>query len=527
MDEVAKLMTPGCLGFYDQAEVTEIFACLPDKSIVNVFTIIVTEERNCEELVDPVLVNENRIKLDELKKWSFGIKRYTKRISDITEDISRLMHENIWSACGIPLQLDRLEHQPPRFVAPDSFDAVPINNILKNNFFNGSYIVEWFDNSKLQLACFFDNPLLIQELSEKIQRHIPLSLASVSDRLGNIILQIPVTVLMTRIRRLPQDNYLELAVAWHNNASPRKLRVTCESEFDRIINGFASRELLDGSTLLPMRYDYGSYRYIVWDDCSELILAMASSVSFISCSIFNINIIEPESRIFGVAIGNAEKTERVSLISVVNNKAGKPSSIVDSTTQKRLYQDEKERLKKQRKFVEFKPAPGKQDAQHEEALKHIRVLIGQYGEKGAWLWDPYLDIDDVLKTLFYCPFFHADLRALTSLKTHSDCDKKTNKISQLEQQREALKSLKSNFHGLKLEFRALIGSVGWEFHDRFLIFPETQNGTLAWSLGTSVNSLGKNHHILQQVDDGQLIADSFLEIWNQLCSPEQLIWKRS
>jgi hypothetical protein len=59
-----------------------------------------------------------------------------------------------------------------------------------------------------------------------------------------------------------------------------------------------------------------------------------------------------------------------------------------------------------------------------------------------------------------------------------------------------------------------------------LIFPATADrGALAWSLGTSVNSLGKQHHILQQVDDGQRIMDAFLDLWDRLNGPEHLIWK--
>ena len=65
----------------------------------------------------------------------------------------------------------------------------------------------------------------------------------------------------------------------------------------------------------------------------------------------------------------------------------------------------------------------------------------------------------------------------------------------------------------------------WDFHDRFLIFPATDRGALAWSLGTSVNRVGKQHHILQQVGDGQRISDAFLDLWNALDQPENRVWK--
>jgi hypothetical protein len=49
---------------------------------------------------------------------------------------------------------------------------------------------------------------------------------------------------------------------------------------------------------------------------------------------------------------------------------------------------------------------------------------------------------------------------------------------------------------------------------------------LVWSLGTSVNSFGKQHHILQKVPDGQLIADAFEDLWRELDQAQHLIWKK-
>ncbi len=65
------------------------------------------------------------------------------------------------------------------------------------------------------------------------------------------------------------------------------------------------------------------------------------------------------------------------------------------------------------------------------------------------------------------------------------------------------------------------------FHDRFIIFPQAKDEPVrAWSLGTSVNSLGKSHHIIQEVEDGQIIADIFEEMWEQSISDEgNILWK--
>lgn len=518
INEIQRLLKNGCLGFYDQVEVTEVFACLPDKTVINVFTIVVAEDRNGAEQIKREYLSEKLFKIKKLKeclvvkKWSFGIKRYTKNISDFIYDLIILQEKKQWSASGDNLLIENLEYQPPRFVTTTS---LPLTKVLKNNFWNGSYIIEWYDKEKTQFIDFLENPTLLQELSEKINLYCPISLESVSDRLGNIILQIPVTILMARFSILNINvNDLKLQIAWHEKAEQRPLRLNCEQIYDNTFNSYFSCEIKGETTIIPISYDYGLNKAVLWDDENKLILS-TSEPNFIRTFSLGMNIINNEHRIFKID----GQEVRICVVNQINNSVGTPSSIIGSWTQKRIYKDEKEELRKNRKFVQY------YNGMHEQALQDIRLLISQYGGSGVWLWDTYLSSDDILKTLFYSSVYGADLRAITNLGTHSESTAH-NKSEQLIAQRQVFEKLESNFLGLKLEFRARIGNVGWEFHDRFLIFPNTSQGTLAWSLGTSVNSVGKSHNILQQVDDGQLVADAFIELWDQLDKPENLVWKK-
>ena len=176
----------------------------------------------------------------------------------------------------------------------------------------------------------------------------------------------------------------------------------------------------------------------------------------------------------------------------------------------------------QRRFVQYKPQQGREHETHEKALDDLRELLRLHGRQGAWLWDPYLSADDVLRTLFYAPHSNAELRALTAgYEPHASATGR----SFADTQRDVFAAAQSNLRSLRLEFRMKSGTAGWAFHDRFLIFPNTNAGTLAWSLGTSINSVGRQHHILQQVDDGQLIATAFEELWDELDEPEHLVWR--
>jgi hypothetical protein len=82
---------------------------------------------------------------------------------------------------------------------------------------------------------------------------------------------------------------------------------------------------------------------------------------------------------------------------------------------------------------------------------------------------------------------------------------------------------KKEFLFLDLEVRGKIGNNGYDFHDRFLIFPLEK--PKVWSLGISVNQLGASHHILQEVKNAQHILNAFNKLWDALNNKECLVWK--
>jgi hypothetical protein len=142
---------------------------------------------------------------------------------------------------------------------------------------------------------------------------------------------------------------------------------------------------------------------------------------------------------------------------------------------------------------------------------------------------------DIMETLYFCQFYNAPLKALGSF------DKKKKEILNSENIKEHIEnnaqnlssSIDNNNLGINLEFRVQYGDYGWKFHDRFLIFPafggsdEVNSRVEAWSLGKSINSLGKDHHILQKVSNPRNILDAFEELWAELHNRNCLVWKSS
>ena len=131
----------------------------------------------------------------------------------------------------------------------------------------------------------------------------------------------------------------------------------------------------------------------------------------------------------------------------------------------------------------------------QEALDFIRKLIKAYSQNGIYLWDPYLWVQDLLETVFFSPYANVPIKALTSnealkINKESPCRAKINQA--------ILQAGWLNLTFVKARVR--------NFHDRFIIFPQAKDEPVrAWSLGTSVNSLGKSHHIIQEVKNGQMI----------------------
>jgi hypothetical protein len=547
MPALTALLAPGVVGTYTHFEVTEVFATLDqERQPRNVFTILVAESRDGQRPEPLRFLNPERIKLKSLPGWTFGVARYTCLIIDLVPALAAMVQSGELAASGKSLRVGKLRELPEQFVPPDFSAPVPWNKVLKNNFWNGSYVFEWSDGDKNALQPLFDDSRRLQELSASVGQLVPMTLAALSDRLGNVAVQVPVIAVMSQFNKLRTTGAFTVDIAWDPRVPPRSLRASCELEFDGTVSGYAAAPVQAPQTTLPVQPGIGMFRGVIWDDINQAMLAVSGPGSFINAIGLSIHALSSEPRTFSI------KDTDGSVRSFKVGVSSPNTSVVGDTrtddngghTRKRIYQDQLERLAAERVFVQYKPQSGHRAAGHERALDDLRKLIRQHGREGAWLWDPYLTAHDVLETLFHCPHAKSDLRALTGALAPPaeaaprgllNCIKRclakwarpsARKQDFVDDQRGILDAVESNWLGLRLEYRVRRGPVGFGFHDRFLIFPLAEEGALAWSLGTSVNGMGMEHHILQRVDNGQLVRDAFVELWEQLDQPEHLVWKK-
>lgn len=533
---LSELLQPGAIGLYDHVDLVEVIVTTPERKTFNLLTIAAFGEDEAGDAFTEPADLTGRLKVPGLKDWCFGVYRSRRPCSSIGEAITQIHETGCWSASGKPLPVGILEPQQPLFVPPDGTVRVPVNRLLKNNIWNGSHLLRLLNLDKKGFDPFLAERRRLQQVSDLIAPAVPLELSGLPDFLGDILIQLPVTAVVSDIG-VPRDGeHVQAQITWHPKVADRDLQMAARMRNDEALSGAAVSSYFRTTTVLPVSGHVDPVEAELWDTESGRILAATASTSTIQTIVANICIAELEPRTFLEPDRQGSRTaRRVSLKHLKRAVVGEQQRpAAERWRSERVQMEEAWRLERTREFVQYRPVPGS-NSEQDRAFADVRLLIERHGTHGVDLWDPYLDADDLLRTLFWCPHFNSPMRALSAGAEQADqpgaCS--AGKISEpakaavpfTQRERSILDRDSGNRHGLRLEFRRRSGLEGWSFHDRFLIFPSAEDGPLAWSLGTSVNSLGKAHHILQRVSNASLIAGAFDDLWKALGKGDHLVWK--
>ena len=503
MDEYDLLVKKGNIGIYNSCEVTELVIMEPNK-IYNLYTICVFQEKDVTSEKDKYDRFSKKIDLDDC---SICIYQYELTLEEIKENFEKLINEYKWISNRkgeYSIKDKDLRRLNKQFIP--SIDDNRLNYVLKNNFYSGSYILEFFDEKK-HFDFLTDDEELFEKISKKIHKRLPINLFKVRDRLGNFIFQFPVNIVNVKTE-VASDSWesLNFNLDWHHlikdNYPDCILEVDSLLDNNHIGNAFEEYGKNDSQIIFTGNVD-SLVNVKIWRKDPKLILYSDSghytkSIGF-SISIGGLNV-----RYFM----NDDEKVFINLYS---------KDFESSVENQKYYQyiensigiKEKELLEKTLSFKQYTPFKDKS-----EGIGDLRRLIRENGENGVYLWDPFLSFKDIVNTLFYCPFEGVALKALGSKKLDKD---------ELNNQKDLFSNLNSNFKGLNLEFRI---QQSKKAHDRFLIFPgnsERYEQPKVYSLGTSINYFGRNYHILQEVLHPQAVVRVFDKIWEE--SKGNLIWK--
>lgn len=525
LKEYNLLTGKGNLGFYQRAEVTTIFAFnKKHKTPRNLYTIVVFEEASSELNQDDFLT-DGLIEINN--EYSLGISQEYKSLPEIENKYQELIEEGKWSDDEGQLNIADLISVPKQFVRSDGSKLIPFNSVLKNNFYNGSYILEFFDQDKNIFDSVFNSQDEFKKTAEKIRDIIPIDLSFIKDRVGNIIFQFPITLLTYKNSSKENWNGTNLKLAWHPKVKNKEeFSLIAKNEFDGNLMGFYnSKNTLKNNNSITTGNSKNLNEFIIYNQENNLIAAHIVN-SYLGEN-FELSI-EAESGIRTIKCEDKKVEVKVKSLS---KRTSKKISDYFSHIRNRKYENEKKRLAQNLYLIQY----GKNGVDdRKKALEDIRKLIEKHGRKGAYLWDPYLNHKDLMQTLYHCPYRNVPLKAITaynksSKKIHgARLNIENISYSKWIHIERAIFKTDSNNLGLNLEFRVRNNNYGWNFHDRFLLFPYSVrlHKPAVWSLGTSVNGLGKNHHILQKLNNPQIILDEFNDLWDELTAAgdDTLVW---
>lgn len=552
VSDLKSLLEPGLLGHYTWMESVEVIAFVRDKKsgaqdVRNIFSIYIAEQGNMPpEPEQKFLSGPKSKRLSGLKDWNFRVSRRPISITRLIESLEDYSRDGKWVPFEGQLAVGELIASPAWFCPADARREVPLNRILKNNFWSGSHVLELKDHTKSMLQELAGMQSRWEELSTWIKGFLPLDLARVHDRIGDIVLQVPANALRVQFRKR-SEGAMNLRVAWNPQVKPRPVTVECRVEQDGLIC-MQREDLPEGFLEWPLPPASGEMRFSVYDAEKKLLLdatpplqVYAGSLALESRSKTLLaprrfralgpdgHLAHHEVRLWGSA-PSQESTE------------GNLPPRIDWLARREL-RAQMTQLVQSKRFLQYGVAQGEARSEQTRALRDIRELIQTVSQGAVYLWDPYLSANDILNTLAFCDETGTTLRALTAGKQADQkqstaicprCAAKT-RLEQkpgpsiqekwIDQQCQLLESAFPDPPRMRIEFRISSGDHRG-FHDRFLIFPGLgRDRSRVWSLGASINHIGAQHCIVQEVAYPEPVLDAFSKFWEKSTDDENLIWR--
>lgn len=507
IEEFRLLTKTGVIGYYNSCEITEIFGFREGKPY-NIYTLLTFEDSGRGEQKAKFLT-EKLMKIPGGKNGKYGIRVSRVMISDAERILEKLLAGRLILEGESESRTGSLAVQPKKYVP--SGEAAALNHVLKNNFYAGSYMIEAFDCTKENVGFLLKKPEILNALSEEIYQILPIQLAAVSDRLGNVIFQFPINLFSVKLGRAEPDGLLvRLQYNQACSAEGQELSCVAINHHDHCVNDISRLVLKEqGEFIIPIKV-IDETEVILMKEEYQLTL-YHEKISLVKRFCLDMNIVSPQDRIFI----QDTKTVRLSVEEIIKDQMGgellkkEPIDWIAN----RMYEQQRSLLEKSGKFKQFFAG------ERQKAVDFVREIIKKNSSDGVYLWDPYASAEDIKEILYYAPYCNVPMRVITALDNLDN----NGTHKQIEVIRKKLLEDDRDYLLMHLEVRACCFGHGWGFHDRFLIFPSEK--PRVWSLGISVNELGGAHHIIQEIQNAQHILNAFEKLWRELDKEECEIWK--
>ena len=266
------------IGIYNKCEVIEIFGFKKqEKEAFNIYTLIIF--LNTKQSTIKKLLTDKLQQFKGVKNISWGIQKRIVNISTVKTLYNEFLEKNKF-IIDKSLTVGNLNSLLEQYVPPreDIHHEIQLNYLLKNNFNNGSYILEFFDEDKKDVNFLLDNPILLNNFSEKVSEILPLKLANVSDRLGNIIFQFPINsfeLFHDSMRQEEPPRYKGISLEIYSKSKDfdiKNLQVRLFEENDNLITRQRLINITKNITQINFDDCYGTYIELI-DKKNSLLLS--------------------------------------------------------------------------------------------------------------------------------------------------------------------------------------------------------------------------------------------------------------
>lgn len=530
-----QLINSGVIGAYQYCKVDQIVLFNKDTNVAwNYFTHVHFSSKYDTVAESILLTSPATLR----NGWKLIVSQYSMRKETFKDCVHSALYTGVWSYTDSNItegdKIDEAFPTPVKFIAENDptgsyyNNVIPLEKSLYGSTFRGNYYVfEIYARGERLKELLQDIDVKnIQKILHKCKLNYRLD--ELPDRIGNVVCKFEIETLRTTPKRLGEHGMtysFELAPEITHGMN---LRLHIEQEHDRLLYEYVDELFCihPGETFEKgVEPNQCKTTLTISDAESKLILFRAVADQSVYSSYYGQitpgNIVATSVHQHRkVKIG--EKEYNVPLNSAEGT--GELPFLIEMTDAGKRQQKWQDAFFKEKNYLRVYNG-----GQHDEALCDIRSIINN-----QLLWDldeirivdPYLSPNDILNTVALCEKPGIRVCCLTDIHTISNNKDAKEEILTGDTQDAEFDEIRSSFQkqledglgqdtDLRLSFRTVHGNNGSSFHDRYLILKYKLNKTRVWSLGTSVNSVGKSHHIVQIVESPMLIDGFFDEEWRQ------------
>ena len=530
-----QLINSGVIGAYQYCKVDQIVLFNKDANVAwNYFTHVHFSSKYDTVAESALLASPATLQ----NGWKLIVSQYSMRKETFADCVRSALSTGIWSYTDSKItEGDRIDEAfltPVKFIAENVRTRSYYSNVIPfekslygSNFLGSYYVFEIYARGERLKELLRDKDVKkIQDILHKCNLNYRLD--ELPDRIGNIVCKFDIETLRATPKHLGEHGMVYSFELTPEIAHDMNLHLHIEQEHDRLLYKYVDELFcLHPGEIVEKGVEPNQCKttLTISDAESKFILFRAVADQAVYSNYYGqitpgYIVATPVHQYRRVKVGDKEYSVPLNGVKMV----GEPPLLVEMADAGERQQKWQDAFFKEQNYLRVYNV-----GQHDEALCDIRSIINK-----QLLWDldeirivdPYLSPNDILNTVALCEKPGIRVCCLTDIHTISHNKGAKAEILTDDAQDAAFDEIRSSFQkqledglgqdtDLQLSFRTVHGNSGSSFHDRYLILKYQLNKTRVWSLGTSVNSVGKSHHIVQIVESPMLIDTFFDEVWSQ------------